>query len=179
MNELDSNMASPSGEPQTMTSPSGEPRITASPTPAGAEDAVVLAALGGLPREQASPGFTAAVLERAAALQTPSADLGWSRSTLMLAASLVLVTVVTAGVLERAHQKQELRGRVDALKSEHELLQHELEALKRSAAEEPAVVYLGGDENVDVVLTLDPQGQPQRAPGLRPAAPAPLANHGI
>ncbi len=139
----------------------------------------MLAALGGLPREQVSPGFTAAVLERVGALQEPPADLGWSRSTLMLAASLVLVTVVTAGVLERAHQKQELRGRVDALKSEHELLQHELEALRRDSAAEPAVVYLGGDDNVDVVLTLDPQGQSQRAPGVTPPAPAALGNHGI
>ncbi len=145
---------------------------------AGGEEAGVLAALAALPREKASPGFTAAVLERTQPSPAQAGDIGWSRTTTMLAASLVLVTVVTAGVLERAHQKQELRGRVDALRSEHELLQQELAALKRSSAEEPAVVYLGGDENVDVVLTLDPKAAPANSTGS--AAPTATAgNHGI
>jgi len=139
---------------------------------------MVLAALAGLPREPASPGFTAAVLERAGEREKPAAELGWSRTTTLLAASLVLVTVVTAGALERAHQKKELRGRVDALRSEHELLEHELAELKRASAEEPAVVYLGGDENVDVVLTFDPKAVPATSSGV--AAPAATSgNHGI
>ena len=157
--------------------------IPNSPSTSGAEDPTIVAALGSLPREQASPGFTAAVLERAAVLEKaasekPAAELGWSRMTTLLAASLVLVTVVTAGVLERAHQKQELRGRVDALRSEHELLEHELAELKRASSEEPAVVYLGGDENVDVVLTLDPKAVSATSSGA--AAPAATSgNHGI
>jgi hypothetical protein len=118
----------------------------------------VLAALRALPREEASPGFTAAVLERAAA--PAAADGGWSRATLALAASLVLVTVLTAGALERAHQRRELRGRVDALRTEHDALQQELAQLKQLSAQEPAVVYLGGDESVDVVLSVDPKNRP-------------------
>jgi len=148
------------------------------PPSSGAEDPAVLGALASLPREQASPGFTAAVLERSRTAEKPAAELGWSRTTTLLAASLVLVTVVTAGMLERAHQKKELRGRVDALRSEHEMLEHELAELKRASAEEPAVVYLGGDENVDVVLTFDPKAVPATSSG----AVAPVAasgNHGI
>jgi hypothetical protein len=148
------------------------------PPRSGAEDSAVLGVLASLPREQASPGFTAAVLERARTAEKPAAELGWSRMTTLLAASLVLVTVVTAGVLERAHQKKELRGRVDALRSEHEMLAHELAELKRASAEEPAVVYLGGDENVDVVLTLDPKSVSTTSPGA--AVPAATSgNHGI
>ena len=74
------------------------------------EDSAVLAALSSLPREQARAGFTAAVLaEVRSASEAPAP--GWSRATVLLAASVVRLTVVGAGVLERTHQRQELRAR--------------------------------------------------------------------
>ena len=120
-------------------------------------DREVLAALRDLPRDTASPGFTEAVLARVETPAEPvSGEAPWSRSMMWLAASLVLVTVVTAGALERAHQRRELRGQVNALKSEHEQLQRELAEIKKLSADQPDVVYLGGDDNVDVVWRLDP-----------------------
>lgn len=111
-------------------------------------DPDVTSALRALPRQQASVGFTESVLA-ASARQT--IELTWPRSMTLLAASLVLATVLTAGVLERAHQRQELRGRVDALRTEHQQLERELAEIKRLSAEQPAVVYLGGNDQVDVV----------------------------
>jgi hypothetical protein len=138
------------------------------PRPSSDGDPEVLAALRDLPRETAGPGFTAAVLEKSAPAREPAHAIGWSRPALALAASVVLLTVVAAGALERAHQKRELRGRVDALRTEHQELEQELAALKRLSTQEPSVVYLGGDDQVDVVLSIDPAAPIKSAPGTAP-----------
>jgi hypothetical protein len=127
-------------------------------------DPEVTATLRALPRRQASPGFTEAVLTAAA---QPPAEPSWPRSMALLAASLVLATVFTAGALERAHQRQELHGRVDALRVEHQQLERELAEIRRLSAEQPAVVYLGGNDQVDVVWSA-----PTQPPSNGAAAPA-------
>lgn len=127
-------------------------------------DPRVAASLRALPRERASAGFTESVLA-ASARQT--VELTWPRSMTLLAATLVLATVFTAGALERAHQRQELHGRVDSLRSEHLQLERELAEIKRLSAEQPAVVYLGGNDQVDLVWSLPPSPPPA---GTVPAA---------
>jgi len=121
-----------------------------------------------LPREAASPGFTAGVLSR---LELAAPPTGWSRGMLALAAALVLLTVLGAGAFERLRQRQELRGEVRSLRQEHDQLRSELEALRRSAATEPTRILVGGDDRYDYVLSL-----PAQAPA---AQPAPAKNNRI
>ncbi len=58
-----------------------------------------------------------------------------------------------------------------ALQEEHRRLMEELESLKASLRDSrPApVLYLGGNENVDLVLDLGPVWREQPAAGFRPA----------
>ncbi|MEO8503130.1 MAG: hypothetical protein ABI609_04455 [Acidobacteriota bacterium] len=137
------------------------------------EDCEVLAALESLPREQARAGFTAAVLAEAWSASAAPVP-GWSRATVLLAASVVLLTVLSAGILERTHQRQEIRGQVSALRFEHEELERELAEIKRLSTEQPAMVYLGGDDDVDVVLRLDPSVTTHPS-NLKPGAAVPAS----
>jgi hypothetical protein len=90
-----------------------------------------------LPREQAREGFTARVLARLDRDVQPAA---WRRPRL-----------VFAGVLQyRADQRhEEARRLLQELRSEHASLKHELESLSA-----PPVVYVGGNEKVDLVVDL-------------------------
>jgi len=118
-----------------------------------------------LPREQARPDFTARVLER---LESP-ATASRPRVRLLLAAAAVVVSAVSAGVLidrqaasresiEAAQAQQILQD----LRAEHGRLQRELRELSQ-----PPVVYIGGNEDVDLVLDL---GKVRGAAGATPAA---------
>lgn len=107
-----------------------------------------------LPPEPAREGFTARVLARLDARPEPSA---WRRPRLILAgfAAAALMAVLTfAGILQvREHRaemrKAEARRILQELRTEHDSLQRELRAL----SSEP-VVYLGGNERVDLVVDL-------------------------
>ena len=122
--------------------------------------------LRGLPREQARPDFTARVLAR---LDEAPARASGPRVRLVLAAAAITVAAVSAGVLvdrqtaapntiSATRAQQTLRD----LRAEHERLQRELREIS-----EPPVIYVGGNEDVDLVLDL---GAVREAEGATPAA---------
>jgi hypothetical protein len=113
-----------------------------------------------LPRERARPGFTARVLSR---LEAPERRRALPR--LALAGALATLAI-TAGVLVdarrdalRAAQAQQA---LQEIRAEHGRLSREVQELSR-----PPVMYLGGNENVDLVLDL---GQVSGTEGAKPAA---------
>ena len=120
-------------------------------------------ALRALPADAPGPAFTARVLSRLAAapaLAPRRRVPGWAAAA---AAVVLLVAVLWGG---RALLRVQ---RTAALRSETEELARELEAL-RQAAERPApVLYLGGNEEVDLVLDLSTLP-------LAAAVPAPLTD---
>jgi hypothetical protein len=116
-----------------------------------------------LPREHARPDFTARVLER---LDAPAPR---PITRLVLAMATVLAVAVSTGVLidrqsapREAIEAEQARRIVQDLRAEHERLQRELQELS-----EPPVVYIGGNEDVDLVLDL---GKVRAAEGATPAA---------
>jgi hypothetical protein len=119
-----------------------------------------------LPREHARPDFTARVLERlesAAPAPRPAARLA-----LAMAAAAVVAAVSTGVLIERHNVSREAIGAAQAqqilqdLRAEHGRLQRELRELSQ-----PPVVYIGGNEDVDLVLDL---GKARAAEGATPAA---------
>ncbi len=115
-----------------------------------------------LPRERARLGFTARVLNR---LEAPERRRPFPRLALAGALAAVL-TIITTGVLVdarrdalRAAQTQQA---LQEIRAEHGRLQREVQELSR-----PPVMYLGGNENVDLVLDL---GQVSGTEGAKPAA---------
>jgi HAMP domain-containing protein len=114
-------------------------------------DDPTLRALSELPRERASENFTTRVVARAGeAVEEPSR--GWPRAAAAVAAALVLVSGLAAWQLERSRRLENIRGEVSELQSTHRLLEQELRELR--AAEKPPVVYLGGDDKIDIYLDL-------------------------
>jgi hypothetical protein len=119
-----------------------------------------------LPREQARPGFTARVLHRLDAAPerrfTP-----WRAPRLALATALTAVLVVTAGWLIDARRDALASARAERalaeIRAEHARLEQEVQAL----SDQPSVVYLGGNEDVDLVLDL---GKVRGSEGATPAA---------
>ena len=101
-----------------------------------------------LPRERAREGFTARVLGRLDARPEP---MVWRRPRLVFATAALVAVMASAGVLQyREGQRQEEARRIlRELRSEHESLKHELESLSA-----PPVVYVGGNEQVDLVVDL-------------------------
>jgi hypothetical protein len=115
-----------------------------------------------LPREQARPGFTARVLHR---LDAPRRRRLIPR--LALATALTVVLIVTAGVLIDARRDALANARAEQalaeIRAEHARLRREVQDL----SEPPSVVYLGGNEDVDLVLDL---GKVRGSEGATPAA---------
>ena len=119
-----------------------------------------------LPREHARPDFAARVLERL----EPPAPASRSRAWLVLAAAAAaVVAAVTTGVLiERQSASREAIEAARAqqilqdLRAEHGRLQRELRELSQ-----PPVVYVGGNDDVDLVLDV---GKVREAEGATPAA---------
>jgi len=124
----------------------------------------ILDALRALPRERAGEEFTAAVLRSAPGAAT-APPVG-SRPLAALAALLLLVAGVVSWSWERERRREELRGRVDALWQEQRELERAFADLRRTAAEEPRLLYLGSNDRVDFVLDLDRLENP----GPRPAS---------
>jgi hypothetical protein len=119
-----------------------------------------------LPREQARTGFTARVLNR---LDAPERRRSIPRLVprLALAGALAVVLIVTAGVLVDARRDVIARARAERalaeIRSEHARLEREVQELP----DQPFVVYLGGNEDVDLVLDL---GKVRGSEGATPAA---------
>jgi hypothetical protein len=116
-----------------------------------------------LPRETARLGFTARVLRR---IEEPGRRFS---PRLALAGALALTVMVAAGVrvetrrdaIETARAQQALQVLQD-IRAEHGRLEREVQELSQ-----PSVVYLGGNENVDLVLDL---GKVRGTEGAKPAA---------
>jgi hypothetical protein len=115
-----------------------------------------------MPREQARPGFTARVLNRLDAPERRGALV----PRLALSAALALFLAVTAGVLVHARRDalaaDHARQALAEIRAEHARLQREVQELSP-----PSVVYLGGTEDVDLVLDLGKSGGTE---GAKPAA---------
>ena len=118
-----------------------------------------------LPREQARPGFTARVLHR---LDAPRRRhlISWRVPRLALATALTLVVAITAGILVDARRDALANARAERtlaeIRAEHARLRREVQDLSQ-----PPVVYLGGNEDVDLVLDL---GRVRGSEGATPAA---------
>ena len=104
-----------------------------------------------LPRERAREGFTARVLAR---LDAP-APKPWQQPRLVFATAALAAVVASAGILQvhagrqEALRAAEARKMLRELRSEHDSLKQELQSLSQ-----PPVVYVGGDEEVDLVVDL-------------------------
>jgi hypothetical protein len=118
-----------------------------------------------LPREHARPGFTARVLQRLDA----AAPAPWPSARLMLAAAALVAAVVSTSVLidrqgpsREAIEAARAERILQDLRAEHGRLERELREMSQAP-----VVYIGGNENVDLVLDL---GKVREAEGATPAA---------
>lgn len=126
-----------------------------------------------LPRESARPGFTQRVLARLEEPAQSAAVPGWRegrgwRLRLAMAATsaAALLVVVSAGAVRHEQSREaertaEARRLLQEIRAEHDRIEQELRALS-----EPPVVYVGGDEEVDLVVDLD------RVPAEDGATPA-------
>ena len=118
-----------------------------------------------LPREQARPGFTARVLHR---LDAPERrrSIPWGIPRLALATALTVVLAVAAGWLIDARRDAIANARAERalaeIRAEHARLEREVQDLSQ-----PSVIYLGGNEDVDLVLDL---GKVRGSEGATPAA---------
>ncbi len=120
-------------------------------------------ALRSLPRDQARPGFAEAVRRR---LEERNHRRSFAVAPLRLAvaAACLLLLVLGAREWRHHHQRQQTAARLAALESESRILAAELESLRRQLTMAEPVVYLGGNNDLDLVLDL---AQLQRT-GLRP-----------
>jgi len=118
-----------------------------------------------LPREQAPSGFTARVVNR---LDAPERRqlISWRAPRLALATAMTIVLAVTAGLLIDARRDAAESARAEQalaeIRAEHARLEREVRELSQ-----PPVIYLGGNEDVDLVLDL---GKVRVSEGATPAA---------
>ncbi len=116
-----------------------------------------------MPREQARPGFTARVLQ---SLDSPERAHRPRRPFRLALAMVAILTTISAGVLmdRRAEsiQAAEARRMLQEIRAEHGRLEQEIQELSQ-----PPVVYIGGNEDVDLVLDL---GKVSGSEGATPAA---------
>ncbi len=123
-----------------------------------------------LPREQARTGFTARVLER---LDAPERALRPRRQPFRLALAgaaailfFAIITVMGTGFLMDRRTESladaEAQRMLREIRAEHGRLEEEVQNLSQ-----PPVVYIGGNEDVDLVLDL---GKVRGSEGATPAA---------
>lgn len=124
----------------------------------------VRCALRSLPREAAGEGFTEAVLDRLDRGPAERAGLLVRLPAWRLAAAAALAVLVLAPLAWNLAPAPDAtpgdapgparEARLDALEAERARLVAELEALRRLAEEPVPVLYLGGDDEVELVLDL-------------------------
>jgi hypothetical protein len=119
-----------------------------------------------LPREPARPGFTARVMTRLNSPERPERRsaliprFAWSAA---LAILLVIVTAILVNARRDVAATAQAQQRALAeIRAEHGRLEREVRELSQ-----PSVVYLGGNEDVDLVLDLGRTGGTE---GAKPAA---------
>lgn len=131
-------------------------------------------ALRSLPRETAGEGFTDAVLDRLDRSPAAGADrAAWRLAAAAALAALALAALVwnlapRAGSTSTPAPGPARSARIDVLEAEHARLAAELEDLRRLAEPPAPVFYLGGDDEVELVLDLG-----ALARGEDPARPLP------
>jgi len=128
------------------------------------EDESIGRLIAELPRETARPGFTAAVLRRLAEPERPAArGRSWQLAWAGTALAGVLLAAGSWGFSTWREQREaaEARRMVEQLKVEHAQLAAEVRELREEGR---PVVYLGGDESVDLVVDLS-RVAPQRRSG--------------
>lgn len=132
------------------------------------EDESVRQLIAGLPRESARPGFTAAVLRRLAEPERPARARSWQLAWAGAALTGVLLAAGSWGFSTWREQREaeEARRLVEQIKAEHAQLAAEVRALRE---ERQPVVYVGGDEDVDLVVDLR-RVAPRRGGATRAAA---------
>lgn len=112
-------------------------------------------ALSALPRQQASERFTTDVL---AALEDQSAGIRSSLGTAgwVAAAAIVGFFALTLGLAFHRQQVAEeaYRQQVMELRHEYQRLLEEVATVREAAAEPPARLYLGGDDQLDLIVDL-------------------------
>jgi len=124
-----------------------------------------------LPREQARYGFTARVLARLDRSdhpdRKPAPRMSW-RPRLATAAAVVMLAGSALGLVRyeriearRAARQARAEQVLRELRAEHGQIKRELEALP-----DPPVVYLGGNEDMDLVVDLR---RVHKADGVQPA----------
>lgn len=127
--------------------------------------------LQSLPRERASGDFTARVRSRV----EPRPVFGLDPASWPTAAAVAALVVLAVGFGWREWRHSQARAaevaRLEMLLSEKQALEAELLTLRRLASEARPVVYLGGNEEVDLVLDLARFQRRQTA--RRPAPPTP------
>jgi hypothetical protein len=113
-------------------------------------------ALQDLQGVQASPGFTDRVLEGLA--RRKARRRLRNQLTISAAAATVLAIVVSAIVVNQSSEitREELALEARQLRQEHAQLRSDLEDLSASARDAAPVLYLGGDDDFDLVLDLAP-----------------------
>ncbi len=124
--------------------------------------------LAALSREQASPGFTGRVMSRLAEQRQRRPFVAMPRPA--WAAGLALVAVLVGGLwLAEGERRQRRAQQLAHLKAEQQRLAYELAELRELAHPAAPVVYLGGDEQTDLVLDLDQLAERVRAGSIQPA----------
>lgn len=121
------------------------------------EDHSVGRLLRELPRETARPGFTQRVLARLdEPAKTAAGSMAWRfRLAMSAMAAVALLVVAAAGVVRHEQSREaaraaEARRLLQEIRAEHDRIEEELRALS-----EPPVIYVGGDERLDLVVDLD------------------------
>ena len=111
------------------------------------------AALKALPREQARPGFTGRVLRR---LDEDRGRPFPNRWAWMATAAALLALALSFGWRDWQHRQEraETLARLEALLVQKQELEAELANLKRLTADARPVVYLGGNDEVELTLDL-------------------------
>jgi hypothetical protein len=110
-------------------------------------------ALKSLPREQARVGFTGRVLRRIEQPSSRRAASHWPAPR-WAAAAAAAILVLTLGFGWREWRHHQTVADLRVLLAEKQALEAELEDLRRLTADARPVVYLGSDDDVDLVLDL-------------------------
>lgn len=123
-------------------------------------------ALRSLPKETARPGFRARTLARLGEAQRPAStrlrQLAWASA---LAAAVVMPLWLTERAAARAARARAL----SELRQEQLVIAAELAALKAQSLEPPGIVYLGGNEDTDLVVDVVRLGREQQLATAEPA----------
>jgi len=123
-------------------------------------------ALRNLPRERASADFTARTLRR---LEPPQRRFPITTGRLLAAAALAaIVALPWLGEWRERQQLDEIRLRAADLRRESIVLEQQLEQA-RQRYDRQSVIYLGGDDDIDLVLDIRPLTRHLNSQDFQPA----------